>query len=64
MDTNTGGDAGGYLIPANSKKGLLIMGMFNPVDLIIFGAGVGTTLLLLILLNPSTLLITDHQLIS
>ena len=28
-----------YLIPANSKKSMLILGYFNTVDLIIFGCG-------------------------
>ena len=29
-----------YLIPANTKKGLLIMGIFRPFDLILFGSGI------------------------
>jgi len=36
-----------FLIPANSKKSMLIFGLFNVTDLIIFGVGVGVTLLLL-----------------
>ncbi len=39
-----------FLIPANSKKSLLIFGLFNPFDLILFGSGVGTTLLLMMIL--------------
>lgn len=31
---------GGYLIPANTKKGQLIFGVFTPPDLILFGIGV------------------------
>lgn len=38
---------GRYLIPANSKRSLLIFGLFNKFDLILFGSGVGTTLLLM-----------------
>ena len=39
-----------YLIPANSKKSMLIFGIFNTVDLWIFGSGVAATLLLLLIL--------------
>lgn len=39
-----------YLIPANSKKSLMIFGMFNTFDLILFGTGIGITLLLLMIL--------------
>lgn len=45
-----------YLIPANSKKSMLIFGLFNQVDLIIFGSGVGATLLLLLILPVEQLL--------
>jgi len=37
-----------FLIPANSKKSMLIFGVFRPIDLIIFCCGIGATLLLLI----------------
>lgn len=37
-----------YLIPANTKKGQLILGMFRKIDLIIFGIGIFITLILLI----------------
>lgn len=40
----------GFLIPANSKKSLLIFGLFTPFDLILFGSGVGVTTLLLLTL--------------
>ena len=36
-----------YLIPANSKKSQLYFGLFNKFDLILFGSGVGTSLLLM-----------------
>ena len=39
-----------YLIPANSKKSMLIFGYFNTVDLIIFGCGIGITFLLMMFL--------------
>jgi hypothetical protein len=39
-----------YLIPANSKKSLLIFGLFNKLDLIIFLSGIGVSLLLLLIL--------------
>lgn len=39
-----------YLIPANSKKSMLKFGLFNTVDLIIFGAGIGISLLAMMIL--------------
>jgi len=39
-----------YLIPANSKKSMLIFGLFNTVDLWIFLSGIAATLLLLLIL--------------
>lgn len=39
-----------YLIPANSKKSMLKFGLFNTTDLIIFGVGVGISLLLMMIL--------------
>lgn len=36
-----------YLIPANTKKGRLILGLFKPFDLILFGSGCIVTILLL-----------------
>ena len=36
-----------YLIPANAKKSMLIFGVFNTIDLIIFGVGVGISLILM-----------------
>ena len=38
----------GYLIPANANRGKLIFGFFRPVDLIVFGSGVVTTFILLL----------------
>ncbi len=58
-----------YLIPANSKKSMLILGFFTPVDLVIFGIGCTITLGLLFLLNDkmdmsSLLLVLCPALIS
>lgn len=39
-----------YLIPANSKKSMLIFGLFTKFDLILFLSGLGVTILLLLLL--------------
>lgn len=39
----------GSLVPANTKKSLLIFGMFRPLpDLLILGGGVGLTIFLLL----------------
>lgn len=46
---------GNYLIPANSKKSGMILGLFTTIDLIIFGSGVGLTLILLIALQAASL---------
>lgn len=39
-----------FLIPANSKKSMLIFGLFTTFDLILFGCGLGTTLFLMMLI--------------
>ena len=44
-----------YLIPANSKKSMLIFGFFNITDLIIFGTGCVISFLLLFILDTSSL---------
>ena len=46
-----------YLIPANSKRSTLILGVFREVDLVLFGTGIGLTLLLLLVIAPNTLLL-------
>lgn len=43
-----------YLIPANSKKSLLIFGVFTLYDLILFVSGLGLSILLLMLISPSS----------
>ena len=45
----------GYLIPANSKKSMMILGLFTTMDLILFGSGVGLTVLLLLIVPASGL---------
>ena len=47
-----------YLIPANTKKGQLILGLFRKFDLILFGSGVLLTMLLLAFLPLSSTIVT------
>ena len=44
-----------YLIPANSKRSMLIFGLFAPIDLIIFAVGAGLTIILMLTFQASTL---------
>ncbi len=44
-----------YLIPANSKNSMLILGLFNTVDLIICGTGMTLTIILLLIIKADTL---------
>ena len=48
-----------YLIPANSKKSLLIFNLFTKFDLIMFGLGIAATLLLLLSFKIETLLMAS-----
>ena len=41
---------GNYLIPANTKKGQLIFGVFELIDAIMFGTGILVTLILVAIL--------------
>jgi hypothetical protein len=43
-----------YLIPANSKRSMLILSLFAPIDLIIVGVGGGITVILLMLISIET----------
>ena len=43
-----------YLIPANAKRGTLIFGLFNRFDLALFGIGVVTSIILLMIIGPET----------
>lgn len=45
-----------FLIPANTKKSMLIFGLFTTFDLILFGTGIGVTILLLMIVSPNSLL--------
>ena len=45
-----------FLIPANSKKSLLIFGVFDLFDLILFASGLGISILLLLIVSPSSFL--------
>lgn len=44
-----------YLIPANSKRSMLILGLFTPIDLIIFGIGAGLTFILMMAIKATTI---------
>lgn len=47
-----------YLIPANTKNGKLILGIFRPFDLILFGTGVLISVTLLAFLNLTSTFVT------
>lgn len=47
-----------YLIPANTKKGQLILGIFRPFDLILFCSGVLVTIILLAFMPLSSTWVT------
>lgn len=46
---------GNYLIPANSKKSMMIFGMFYPFDLILFGCGILATMIMVMVLPIANL---------
>lgn len=46
-----------YLIPSNTKKGQLILSLFTPIDLAIFGVGLFTTIILVMVLPMSNTLV-------
>ena len=52
-----------YLIPANTKKSGLIFGLFTTFDLVLFGIGIGLTLILLLTLPVEQLLMAVIALI-
>jgi len=47
-----------YLIPANTKRGKLILGWFRPFDLMLFGCGILVTLVLLTISPLTNTLVT------
>lgn len=44
-----------YMIPANSKRSMLIFGLFMPIDLIIVGVGAGLSGILFLIINAQGL---------
>lgn len=50
-------DGNNYLIPANSKKSMLIFGFFTPIDLAVFSTGVVLSIILLLLIDSSNLMV-------
>lgn len=44
-----------YLIPANSKKSELILGLFNTFDLILFSSGIALSFILMLTIHTSTI---------
>lgn len=46
---------GRYLIPANSKKSMMLFGMFYPADLIMFAIGIAISILLVVTLPMATI---------
>lgn len=49
---------GMYLIPANSKKSMMLFGMFYPFDLMLFGVGALITMILLMALPMESLVVS------
>ena len=47
-----------YLIPANTKRGQLILGWFRPFDLMLFGCGILVTFILLAFLPLTNTFLT------
>lgn len=45
----------GYLIPANSKRGQLILNYFRTIDIIIFGIGLTISFILLLIIGTGNL---------
>ena len=46
-------DGYGYLIPANTKKSMLIFGMLRPIDAIILGIGIIISIIMLLIFNSA-----------
>lgn len=47
-----------FLIPANTKKSMLLLGLFTETDLIILGTGVGITMLSILFIDLSNIYVT------
>ena len=48
----------GSLVPANTKKSMLIFSMLRPIDAIILGTGIGISVILLLIFSNAGTLIT------
>ena len=46
-----------FLIPANSKKSMLILGFFTPIDLFIFAMGLVFSVILLVIVSSTNIVI-------
>ena len=44
-----------YLIPANSKRSMLILGLFEPIDILIFSVGAVITFALILIIEAETM---------
>lgn len=44
-----------YLIPANSKRSMLILSLFAPIDLVIGGIGGGISVVLMLMIKMETI---------
>lgn len=53
----------GFLIPANSKRSMLYFSAFNKFDLILFGVGLGLSLILLLVVDKTSTFLTCLALI-
>lgn len=47
----------GYLVPANTKKSLLIFGILRPIDAIILAIGISITVILLLLAQDANIFV-------
>lgn len=45
-----------FLIPANSKRSTLILSLFRPFDLGLFAGGITLSLILLLIISPSSII--------
>lgn len=52
-----------YLIPANTKKSMLIFGLFTKFDLILFLIGIGLSLLMLMILPVEQIVVATIALL-
>ena len=55
---------GGYLVPANAKRGTLYFNIFRGIDLIIFASGIIVSVFMLGVFSSSSLIVTLDKAIS